>query len=120
MKALKTVNTRIPLHEHLKFWRRAKEKTSSYPDPLSFVTMKACAFHDYNGEVNCLLSRIFLISGYTTSRWKKCLEVMIQRRSRIIKKAGITMTSLISVVIEGKCTTFICGCKKNHRWNLLF
>ena len=30
------------------------------------------------------------------------------------------MTSLISVVIEGRCTTFICGCKKNHRWNLLF
>jgi hypothetical protein len=33
------------------------------------------------------------------------------------KKVVIMMPLLIFAVIEGRCTIYIYGCKKNHRWN---
>jgi len=94
MKTLGNVETKIPIQEHCKFWRKAKENTSCYPDSLSFAAMKASSFNDYNCEVDCLMARVPLVSGYTPAHWKKCLDVMI------LKKAGVThLDSLHTIVM---------------------
>lgn len=79
------------------FWRKAKENTSCYPDTIPFSTMKAGATSDIISTVDCLLTRIPLKSGYATSRWKKCLDVMILKCSGVTRLSGLQTICLFPV-----------------------
>jgi hypothetical protein len=84
----------ITIEGYKKYWQKAKEKTCCYPGPLSFSTMKAGAKSDIISTVDCILTRIPINSGYSPSRWKQVIDVMIP------KKAGITnLNSLRTIVL---------------------
>jgi hypothetical protein len=87
------INPCIDLQEYRTFSRKANERVSCYPSSLSFSSMKAGAFHDYISEVDCCMTRIPLISGYAPLRWKKCLDVMI------LKKTGVTHLSSLQTIV---------------------
>jgi hypothetical protein len=71
------------LDSYRSFWRKAKEATSSYPGAISFSTMKAGASSDLISAIECNMTRIPLRTGYSLRRWKKCMDVMILKKSRI-------------------------------------
>ncbi len=63
----------ISIENYRKFWRKANENVSCYPDALSFSTMKAGASDDLISKVECELINVALTSGYSPERWKKSL-----------------------------------------------
>jgi hypothetical protein len=50
------------------FWKKAKENTSCYPSKLSFTTMKASSHDSYLAQIDCILTRIPLNTGYSPMR----------------------------------------------------
>jgi len=82
----------ISLDSYRSFWRKAKEATSSYPGAISFSTMKAGASSDLISAIECNMTRIPLRTGYPLKRWKKCMDVMI------LKKSGITSLNSLRTV----------------------
>jgi hypothetical protein len=67
----------LSVTNYKKFWNKAKENTSCYPDALSFSTMKAGSRSDMIAELECTLINIPSTSGYSPSCWKHLLDVMI-------------------------------------------
>jgi hypothetical protein len=82
----------ISMESYRNFWKKAKEKTSAYPDALSFATMKVGATDDQISEFECSLINIALKSGYSPERWRHLLDVMI------LKKSGITELSSLRTI----------------------
>jgi hypothetical protein len=85
--------TKLPVHAYKEFWRKAKERTSCYPGVLSFSTLKASSQDDLLCELDCILTRFPLFSGYTPMQWKKCLDVMI------LKKAGLHQVHSLRTIV---------------------
>jgi hypothetical protein len=84
----------IPLASFQQFWRKAKEKTSCYPSPMSFATMKAGATNDVISQLDCNMTNIPLSSCYSPLRWHKLMDVMI------LKRSGLTdLNSLHTIVL---------------------
>jgi len=83
----------LSLEQYNFFWNHAKVMTSAYPDALSFATMKAGAQDGYMAEVEWLLARIPLLSGYSLKRWQNFLDVMV------MKKSGLTLLSSLSTIV---------------------
>jgi hypothetical protein len=84
----------ISLASFQQFWRKAKEKTSCYPSPMSFATMKAGATNDVISQFDCNMTNIPLSSGYSPLRWRKLMDVMI------LKRSGLTdLNSLRTIVL---------------------
>jgi hypothetical protein len=75
------------------FWRKAKENISCYPSALSFATMKAGASNEIISQVECTLTNTPLQSGYSPSRWKRSIDVMI------LKKSGVTHLSSLRTIV---------------------
>ncbi len=75
----------MSIYTYRKFWLKAQKNTSAYPDALSFSTMKAGATSSLIAEIECRLTRIPINTGFSPSRWTRCLNVMI------VKKSGRTM-----------------------------
>jgi hypothetical protein len=67
----------VSLDTYRAFWKKANERTSCYPDDLSFSTMKAGATDDLISELACGLINVALASGYSPDRWQNLLDVMI-------------------------------------------
>jgi hypothetical protein len=67
----------LTVESYRAFWRKAKENISCYPSALSFATMKAGATSEIISQVDCTLTNIPLQSGYSPSRWKRSIDVMI-------------------------------------------
>jgi hypothetical protein len=74
-----TNNMEITLSSFLSYWRKAKENTSCFPRELSFATMKASTYNIMLSIIDCTMMRIPLQSGYSPTRWKRCVDVMIQK-----------------------------------------
>jgi hypothetical protein len=81
------------LESYCRFWRKAKEKTSCYPGPLSFATLKAGASDPLLAAFECSLTGIPLKGGFAPRRWKQMLDVMI------LKKAGITTLPNLRIIV---------------------
>lgn len=60
----------ISVDSYREFWRKANEKTSAFPDALSFATMKAGATDALISELECELINIALRSGYSPEHWR--------------------------------------------------
>jgi hypothetical protein len=82
----------ISLDSYRAFWKKANEKTSCFPDALSFATMKAGLTDDQISELECGLINAALTSGYSPESWKHLLDFMI------LKKSGITQLSLLRTI----------------------
>jgi hypothetical protein len=93
VKDLGPQSMEISVQNYQKFWKKAKENTSCYPDNLSFSTMKAGASSPLIAEIECRLTNIPLKSGYAPDRWKKCLDVMI------LKKSGNTLLNALRTIV---------------------
>jgi hypothetical protein len=83
----------LTYEEYMRFWKTAKENTSSYPDALSFSTMKAGTFSPVISQIEWQLTKIPLQSGYSPSRWRRFMDVMI------LKKSGITLLDSLRTVV---------------------
>jgi hypothetical protein len=83
----------LSVTNYKKFWNKAKENTSCYPDALSFSTMKAGSRSDMIAELECTLINIPLTSGYSPSCWKHLLDVMI------MKKLGNTLLNALRTIV---------------------
>jgi len=86
----------ISLVNYRYFWSRARETTSSYPCAVSFSTMKAGSTSNLISAIECHLTRIPLLSGYAPLRWRKCLDVMIPKKSGITTLSGLRTICLFA------------------------
>jgi hypothetical protein len=87
----------LSIEEYVAFGKKAKENTSTYPDGLSFSTMKAGATSKLIANIECRLTRIPLKAGYAPSRWKNCLDVMILKWSGVTHLGSLRTVVLFSV-----------------------
>jgi hypothetical protein len=87
VRMLGPIQMPLSIEDYRSFWRTARENTSGFPDTLSFSTMKAGALHPLISTIECQLTQIPLKSGYSPFRWRKCMDVML------LKKSGITNLS---------------------------
>jgi hypothetical protein len=94
-----SVKDALPFDMHLttekykSFWTKANENISCYPGPLSFATMKAGSKSQIISELECNLTRIPIQSGYAPARWRKCMDVMI------LKKSGVTTLGSLRTIV---------------------
>jgi hypothetical protein len=91
VKELGHLKMEMSVDSYVRYWKKAREDTSCYPLALSFATMKAGAFDQQIASLDCMLTRIPLVAGFAPSRWKRCLDVMI------LKKSGVTDLSSLPV-----------------------
>ena len=77
VRALGQQSMEISLESYQGLWKKANEKTSAYPDALSFATMKVGASDEIISELEGSLINIALNSGYSPVRWRHLLDVMI-------------------------------------------
>ncbi len=96
----------ISLPEYRHFWHKAKETTSCYPDALLFTTMKAGARSDLISDIECKLAKVSIKSSYSPLCWKKCLDVMILKKSGLTTIKSLRTVVLFPVVEQSKllCT----------------
>jgi hypothetical protein len=83
----------IYVEEYRSYWRKAKENTSSYPSEINFSTLKAGAHSNTISTFDCIMTRLPITKGFSPSRWRKCIDVMI------LKKAGVTTLSSLCTII---------------------
>jgi hypothetical protein len=70
----------VTMDDFVHGWRRAKERTSAGPSKLHFGHFKAIAQHPDLAELEVSLLNILLKSGYSPSRWRKGLNVMLLKK----------------------------------------
>jgi hypothetical protein len=85
--------TTLPVEEYKKYWKKARERTSSYPGEISFSTLKAGAQNDTIALFECIMTRIPIFSGYSPTRWRSCADVMI------LKKAGVAQVDSLCTIV---------------------
>jgi hypothetical protein len=73
----------ITLVSFISFWRHAKENTSCFPSEFSFVTFKASSYETYLANMDCIMTRIPLHTGYSPLRWQRVVDVMIAKKSNL-------------------------------------
>jgi hypothetical protein len=83
------IKRKINIEQYCKFWEKVKETTSCFPDAFSLATMKARAHNERISEIEYRLTRILLLAGYALSHWKRCMDVMILKKSGITKLSGL-------------------------------
>jgi hypothetical protein len=85
--------TTLPIEEYQKYWLKARERTSSYPGDINFSTLKAGARNETIAQFECIMTRIPLFSGYSPTRWRQCVDVMI------LKKAGLIQVDSLRTIV---------------------
>ena len=66
-----------------KYWKRAKERTSSSISGLHFGHWKAAADDDYLSEVHAVFTEIVVSNGFSPERWQQGLTVMQEKEPGI-------------------------------------
>jgi len=97
VRELEPVPMDISLDSYVAFWTKAREDTACYPSALSFSTMKAGAADCDITALDCSLTRIPLRYGFAPSRWKFCLDVMLQKKSGVTELSGLRTIVLFPV-----------------------
>jgi hypothetical protein len=72
-------NMDMTLPSFISFWRKTKENISCHPRKFSFATFKASSHDPLLAYMDCIMTRIPLQSGYSPTRWQRCVDVMIQK-----------------------------------------
>jgi hypothetical protein len=97
VRQLVPMTMNLTLDQYRAFWNKANENISCYPSALSFSTMKAGSYDTDISFVDWTLTKIPLERGFFPSRWKKCLDVMILKRSGVTDLAGLCTIVLFPV-----------------------
>jgi hypothetical protein len=97
VRELEPVPMDISLNSYVAFWTKAREDTACYPSARSFSTMKAGAADWDIAALDCSLTRIPLRYGFAPSRWKFCLDVMLQKKSGVMELSGLWTIVLFPV-----------------------
>lgn len=71
------VQTTVSCKDFQNYWKKTREWTSSSISGLHFGHYKAAARSDYLSELNALFTEVSITTGYSPSRWKKGLQVML-------------------------------------------
>jgi hypothetical protein len=72
-----------PINSYVKFWKKAKENVSCYPSEFSFAALKASSHDNYLAHTDCIMTRIPLITGHSPKCWRRCVDVMIKKKSNL-------------------------------------
>ncbi len=97
VRALGPQSMAMSVHQYQSFWNKAKENVSCHPGTLSFSTIKSGTTNNTIAQVECCLTRIPLLSGYSPKRGRKCTNVMIQIRSGVTHLSGLRTIVLFPV-----------------------
>ncbi len=87
----------VSLEKYREFWKKSNDKTSCYPDSMSFATMKASASSEIASKLDCMMANIPLKGGFAPERWQKCINVMIMKRSGVTHLSGLRTIILFLV-----------------------
>jgi hypothetical protein len=98
------------------FWKHAKEHISCHPSELSFSTMKASSHDSYLATIDCVMTRIPLQTGYSSSRWQRCIDVMIPKKSNMTDIDNLWTICLFEV--DANFAFKHIGCKMMHNAEL--
>ena len=75
-------HTRISTDEHIRGWKRAKERTSAGLSDLHFGMFKAHIKRRNLADIDASMRSVAYSTGYSFKRWKKGLDVQLLKRSR--------------------------------------
>lgn len=70
----------VTIDDYIQGWRRAKERTSAGPSRLHFGHFKSLIESPELAELEVTLLNILVRSGYSPSRWRKGLNVMLLKK----------------------------------------
>jgi hypothetical protein len=73
----------MTLDSFVSYWRKAREHTSCYPSPFCFATLKASSHDSYLANMDCVMTRIPIKTGYSPTCWQRCVDVMIPKKSNM-------------------------------------
>ncbi|MCA1800735.1 MAG: hypothetical protein LC650_05530, partial [Actinobacteria bacterium] len=74
--------TTITTEDHIKGWRRIKERTSSGMSGLHFGMFKANATNPILAEIDASIRNVAYTTGHAYNRWKRGLDVQLLKRSQ--------------------------------------
>jgi len=97
IKEIRPPAMNISLESYRRFWKRANENISCFPSSLTFSTMKAGSMHEKISFIDCTLTNIPLLEGFSPSRWKNCMDVMIMKKSGVLDLSGLRTIVLFPV-----------------------
>jgi hypothetical protein len=87
----------ISLETYQRYWKKANENISCFPSPMSFSTIKAGSRDEYVSFIDCTLTNIPLLEGFSPSRWRNCMDVMIMKKSGVLDLSGLCTIVLFPV-----------------------
>jgi hypothetical protein len=79
--------------DHRKGWQKMKEQTSPGYSTLSFAQFKAASLSDQLCAIDTILADIPYANGISPSRWKKGVDVMLQ------KKEGVFLVDKLRAIL---------------------
>ena len=72
----------ITLDDHIKGWKRAKERTAAGMSRITFAMYKAHIKRKHLAELDCQQRNLAYCNGFSFRRWKKGLDVQLLKRKR--------------------------------------
>lgn len=90
---LPPIEKTISPQDFQRYWRRAKERTSSSVSGLHFGHYKAAASSAYLSELHSFFTEIVFRTGYPLKRWQQGLQVILE------KKPGVILVSKLRAIL---------------------
>lgn len=87
------VSTSISRQDFVRYWRKAKENTSSSFSGLHFGHYKAATYSPMLSEVHALITETAFRAGYPLLRWRHGLQVILE------KKPGVRLVTKLRAIL---------------------
>lgn len=91
--ALPAISTSISRDDFIRYWRKAKESTSSSFSGLHFGHYKAATHSPFLSDIHALLTETSFRAGYPLLRWQHGLQVILE------KKPGVRLVSKLRAIL---------------------
>ena len=82
-KAADKTSQEITIDQWMKFWKSARENTSSGPSPMHFGVLKAGAHSVTIASLDCWMTEIPRRSGYSPCRWRSAIDAVLWKKPGI-------------------------------------
>ena len=76
-KSAEDTSQEITVDHWMKFWKSARENTSSGPSPMHFGVLKADAHSAILSSLDCWMTEIPRRSGYSPCRWRAAIDAVL-------------------------------------------
>lgn len=70
----------ITIQEHIAGWKKVNERTSAGPSGITIPHMKAHGKSEYLATIDTIMANLPYRHGFSPSRWRKGLDVMIEKK----------------------------------------